>query len=127
VLIPAALGGVLTKHNASEVRARYVIEGANHPTDPDADEIFARKGITVLPDIYANAGGVTVSYMEWVQNIQQYHWREDRVNEELRQIMSRSFADLRAVQRKHACDFRTAAFALAISRVAYATELRGVG
>jgi glutamate dehydrogenase (NAD(P)+) len=127
VLIPAALGGVLTKHNASEVRARYVIEGANHPADPDADEIFGRKGIVVLPDIYANAGGVTVSYMEWVQNIQQYHWREERVNDELRQIMGRSFADLRAVQRKHACDLRTAAFALAINRVAYATELRGVG
>ncbi|HMJ53206.1 MAG TPA: Glu/Leu/Phe/Val dehydrogenase dimerization domain-containing protein, partial [Polyangiaceae bacterium] len=76
VLIPAALGGVLTRTNADDVRARYIIEGANHPTDPDADAVFARKGIVLLPDIYANAGGVTVSYFEWVQNGQQFYWDE---------------------------------------------------
>ena len=82
MLIPAALGDVLTKHNADEVRAKYVVEAANHPCDPDADEIFARNGVVVLPDIFANAGGVTVSYMEWVQNIQQYRWPEKRVNDD---------------------------------------------
>jgi len=127
VLIPAALGDVLTRNNASDVRAKYVIEAANHPTDPDADEIFASKGIVVLPDIYANAGGVTVSYMEWVQNIQQYRWTEERVNGELRQIMARAYKDLRETTKRFSTDFRTAAFALAIERVARATALRGVG
>jgi len=127
VVIPAALGGVITGANAGEIRGRYVIEGANHPVDPDADEIFQRNGVTVLPDIYANAGGVTVSYMEWVQNIQQYRWEEQRVNDELLTIMRRAYEDLREIRRKYGCDLRTAAFALAISRVAQATELRGLG
>ena len=126
VLIPAALGGVITLDNAREIRARTIIEGANHPTDPEADEILAKRGVTILPDIYANAGGVTVSYMEWVQNIQQYRWPEKRVNEELRGIMARAFQDLKATATQYACDFRTAAFTLAIGRVAHATELRGV-
>ena len=126
VLIPAALGDVLTKHTAESVRAKIIIEGANHPTDPDADAIFLRKGIPVLPDIYANAGGVTVSYFEWVQNIQQFRWDEDRVNSELRKRMRAAYADMRAVGKKYACDFRTAAFALAIGRVANAKELRGL-
>ena len=127
VAIPAAIGGVLTKHNAKDVQARYVIEAANHPVEPDADDVFRKKDIIVLPDIYANAGGVTVSYMEWVQNIQQYRWAEERVTRELRAIMRQSFDDLLATARKYGCDYRTAAFALAISRVARTTELRGVG
>jgi glutamate dehydrogenase (NAD(P)+) len=126
VLIPAALGGVLTRANAHEVRARYVIEGANHPTDPDADEVFARKGIVVLPDIYANAGGVTVSYFEWVQNGQQFYWDEQRVNDELRSVMRSSYTHLKATAQRLGCDLRTAAFALGISRVARATALRGI-
>jgi glutamate dehydrogenase (NAD(P)+) len=126
VLIPAALGGVLTKETAGEVRARFVIEGANHPTDPEADEILARKGVTVLPDIYANAGGVTVSYFEWVQNLQSYAWEEDRVNAELRRRMRAAYADLCATRAAHGCDWRTAAFVLAVSRVHQATLLRGV-
>ena len=126
VLIPAALGGVITLDNAREIRARTIIEGANHPTDPEADEILIQRNVTILPDIFANAGGVTVSYMEWVQNIQQYRWPEERINEELRQIMARAFQDLKATAKQYACDFRTAAFALAIGRVAHATELRGV-
>jgi glutamate dehydrogenase (NAD(P)+) len=126
VLVPAALGGVLTKTTAAEVRAKYILEGANHPSDPEADAVLAKKGIVVLPDIYANAGGVTVSYFEWVQNIQQFYWDEERVNRELRAVMRQAFADLKASAKTHGCDFRTAAFALGISRVARATSLRGV-
>ncbi len=127
VLIPAALGGVLTRHNANEVRAHWVVEGANHPTDPEADEILEGKGVIVLPDIYANAGGVSVSYMEWVQNIQKYQWAETRVNQELRDIMGRAWKDLKQMRDRYNCSLRTAAFALAIERVAQATELRGIG
>jgi len=126
VLVPAALGNVLRKDNAAEVRAPVILEGANHPTDPEADEIFAKKGIVVLPDIYANAGGVTVSYFEWVQNIQVFRWDEKRVNDELERVMSRAFSELSATAKRHACDFRTAAFALAAMRVAHATDLRGL-
>jgi glutamate dehydrogenase (NAD(P)+) len=126
VLIPAALGDVLTKHTASAVRAGTILEGANHPTDPEADAIFQTKGVTVLPDIYANAGGVTVSYFEWVQNVQQFRWDEQTVNAELRKRMRAAYLDLRATQKLYNCDLRTAAFALAISRVARATELRGL-
>jgi len=127
VVIPAALGEVITKHNAAEIRGKYVIEAANHPVDPEGDLILAKKGVVVLPDIYANAGGVTVSYMEWVQNIQQYRWKEDRVNSELKDTMRRAFVDLKETAKKYSVEYRTAAFALAIGRVAHATNLRGIG
>jgi glutamate dehydrogenase (NAD(P)+) len=126
VLVPAALGGVLNKTTAPEVRAKFILEGANHPTDPDADSILAQKGVTVLPDIYANCGGVTVSYFEWVQNLQSFYWDEDRVNEELRRRMRTAFSDISAFQAKYRCTLRQAAFALAVSRVQRATQLRGV-
>jgi glutamate dehydrogenase (NAD(P)+) len=126
VLIPAALGGVFHKQTAPEVRAQYILEGANHPSDPEADGIFAAKGITVLPDIYANCGGVTVSYFEWVQNLQSYYWDEERVNQELRNRMRRAFADISATQTRYNCTLRQAAFALAVSRVERATALRGL-
>jgi glutamate dehydrogenase (NAD(P)+) len=126
VLVPAALGGVLRRENAGDVRARYVLEGANHPTDPEADDVFAKNGVVVLPDIYANAGGVTVSYFEWVQNVQQFYWDEQRVNDELRNAMRTAYGHLKATSKRLACDLRTAAFALGISRVARATALRGV-
>ena len=126
VLVPAALGDVLTKATAGAVRAKIVLEGANHPTDPEADATLRERGVTLLPDIYANAGGVTVSYFEWVQNVQQYRWDEDRVNAELRKRMRAAYADLRAVRDRHKCDLRTAAFVLAVGRVAKATELRGL-
>ena len=126
VLIPAALGGVLTRDNAREVRARYVVEAANGPTTPEADEILHARGIPVLPDIYANAGGVTVSYFEWVQNIQQFSWDEERVNGELRRHMREAYATLARVAREHRVPLRTAAFILAIGRVGRATVLRGV-
>jgi len=126
VLVPAALGDVLTKATAGAVKAKIILEGANHPTDPEADEMLRARGVVLLPDIYANAGGVTVSYFEWVQNIQQYRWDEDRVNAELRKRMRAAYADLRAVRDQHKCDLRTAAFVLAVGRVAKATELRGL-
>jgi glutamate dehydrogenase (NAD(P)+) len=126
VLIPAALGNVLHKDNAAEVRAQVIVEGANHPTTPEADTLFDQRGVVVLPDIYANAGGVIASYFEWVQNIQRFRWDEARVNSELKQVMQRAWGELAASAKLHGSRFRTAAFALAIARVAKATELRGV-
>lgn len=126
VLIPAALGNVLNKENAKEVRARVIVEGANHPIDPEADAIFERSEITVLPDIYANAGGVTASYFEWVQNIQRFRWTEERVNDELRAVMKRAWRDLAQQAKQLRCNFRGAAFAVALQRVEAATRLRGV-
>ncbi len=126
VLIPAALGDVLTGKNAHKVRAKFILEGANHPTDYDADTILRDVGATILPDIFANAGGVTVSYFEWVQNVQQFRWPESRVNDELRATMRRAYADVKAVKDEHNCDWRTAAFALAVGRVARAAALRGL-
>ena len=114
ILVPAALGGVLTKENAGDVKARYIVEGANGPTDPEAQDIFDEKGIHVVPDIYANCGGVTVSYFEWSQNMQHFYWDEERVNQELRKVMKKAFADLMAIRRKHECNLRTAAFVLGV-------------
>jgi glutamate dehydrogenase (NAD(P)+) len=126
VLVPAALGNVLRKDNAANVRASIVLEGANHPTDPQADQVLTDKGVVVLPDIYANAGGVTVSYFEWVQNIQAFRWDEERVNHELARVMARAWKDIAATARSRSCSLRRAAFALAVERVARATDLRGV-
>lgn len=126
VLVPAALGGVLTKDNAEALQCRIIAEGANGPTTPEADEILLRRGITVLPDIFANAGGVTVSYFEWVQNIQQFAWDETRVRVELERIMRKAFRDLTQAATTHRTDLRTAAFIVAIERVARAAQQRGV-
>ncbi len=123
VLIPAAVEGVLTQDNAAHVRAKVIVEGANGPTTPEADETFLRRGIPVIPDCYANGGGVTVSYFEWMQNTAQYRWDENRVNEELRQAMARAWANLRETAGASR-DLRLAAYQLAISRVAEATRLR---
>lgn len=125
VLIPAALGGVITKRNADSVRARYVVEAANHPITPSADQVLHERGIQIVPDILANAGGVTVSYFEWTQNIQQFHWDEDRVNAELRKRLRRAYRTLRDYSVAHDCDLRRAAFAIAVQRVAEAAHLRG--
>jgi len=124
VLIPAALGDVLTKDNAHDVQARFIVEGANAPTTPEADEIFHQRGILLAPDILANAGGVTVSYFEWVQNIQRFKWDVDRINLELEKIMHQAYRDVSAVAREKSLDMRTAAFVLAIRRVAKAALAR---
>jgi glutamate dehydrogenase (NAD(P)+) len=126
LLIPAALGGVLTREVAGEMRAKIIVEAANAPTLPEADEIFARRGITVIPDILANAGGVTVSYFEWTQNLQCLHWTENEVNARLRQIMTAAYTTIREVVRSRSLDWRTAAYIVALGRVAKAAMLRGV-
>lgn len=117
VLIPAALESVITKHNAKAVRATIIVEGANSPTTPEANEILHKKGILILPDIVANAGGVTVSSCEWAPNIQQFRWELDRVTEELSKTMRKAYAAVREVAAAQKIDFRTAAYVLAITRV----------
>jgi glutamate dehydrogenase (NAD(P)+) len=124
VLIPAAIEDVLTAENAGEVRASLIAEAANAPTTPEADEILVDRGVTIIPDILANAGGVTVSYFEWAQNIQQYRWELERVREELAKTMIRAYTEVRAMAREHRTDMRTAAFGLAIQRVGRAAVSR---
>jgi glutamate dehydrogenase (NAD(P)+) len=126
VLIPAALGGVLTRDVAQEVRAKVIVEAANAPTFPEADEIFEQRGITVIPDILANAGGVTVSYFEWTQNLQCLSWTEAEVNARLRQVMTAAYATIRGLVQSRKLGWRTAAYIVALGRVAKAAMLRGV-
>jgi glutamate dehydrogenase (NAD(P)+) len=126
VLLPAALENVITSKNASKVRARVICEGANGPTTAGADSVLDEKGIFVIPDILANAGGVTVSYFEWVQDRGGYFWDEATVNNRLTEIMTRSFADVLQLSRQHKVNMRTAAYMLSISRVATVHRLRGI-
>jgi glutamate dehydrogenase (NAD(P)+) len=126
VLIPAALENVITAANAAQIRARIVAEAANGPTTPEADEILNRNGVFVIPDILASAGGVTVSYFEWVQDLNRDQWSEAVVNAKLREIMERSFAEVLAMQQRAKVDMRTAAYLLAVQRVADATAMRGL-
>lgn len=126
ILIPAALGGVLTKEIAKDVKASIIVEGANGPTTPDADEIFHTKGIHVIPDIYANAGGVTVSYFEWAQNMQHFYWEEEKVNDELHRVMKRNFDKLWEIAKSRNIPMRMAAYVLGVGRVHQATSTRGV-
>jgi glutamate dehydrogenase (NAD(P)+) len=126
VLIPAALESVLTEDNAERVQAQIIVEAANGPTTPDADAIFHDRGILVVPDILANAGGVTVSYFEWVQGLQAYFWSEDEVNAKLRQIMERSHIDVIELAEDRKTTMRTAATILGVSRVAEAHVIRGL-
>jgi glutamate dehydrogenase (NAD(P)+) len=126
VLVPAALENQITEVNASRLRCRIVVEGANGPTTPEADDILFDKGIFVIPDILANAGGVTVSYFEWVQNLQELLWSEEEVSDRLQRILIRSFKEVQDLVQKHKVDMRTAAYILGVGRVARATELRGV-
>lgn len=126
VLIPAALGGVLTEDNAKDVRAKFIIEAANGPTTPEADAVFRKREIPVLPDILANAGGVTVSYFEWVQNQQYFRWDLSRVREELERTMTRSFDRVWAIAEEKKVSLRTGAYLLGIGRVGRATVLGGI-
>ncbi|KAK8712595.1 hypothetical protein V6N13_147831 [Hibiscus sabdariffa] len=125
ILIPAALGGVINRENANEIKAKFIIEAANHPTDPEADEILSKKGVVILPDIYANSGGVTVSYFEWVQNIQGFLWDEEKVNNELKTYMTKAFKDIKEMCQTHNSNLRMGAFTLGVNRVARATVMRG--
>jgi glutamate dehydrogenase (NAD(P)+) len=126
VLLPAALENVITTKNADKIKARIICEGANGPTSAAADAILDEKGIFVIPDILANAGGVTVSYFEWVQDRHGYFWQEAEVNERLEQIMTRSFQDVLKLSQQHKVNMRTAAYMLSISRVATVHRLRGI-
>jgi glutamate dehydrogenase (NAD(P)+) len=126
ILVPAALENQITTQNASRVRARIIAEGANGPTTPGADEVLARQGTFVIPDILCNAGGVTVSYLEWVQNRIGYYWTEQRVNEDLRRIMENAFDEVYGLSRLRRVSMRIAAFMVAIQRVTEASEMRGL-
>ncbi len=124
-LVPAALGGVIHKMNADHLNCRFVIEAANGPTTPPGDEILFDKSIPVIPDILTNAGGVTVSYFEWVQNLQQFRWEEDDVNAKLEKKMVSAYSEVSALRKEKKVSFRTAAFMVAIDRVARSVKLRG--
>ncbi len=124
-LIPAALGGVINRQNADAIQARFILEAANAPTTPTADQKLAERGIVVAPDILVNAGGVTVSYFEWVQNLQQFYWDEEQVNRELAKRMEKAWNEVLAVHKEKNVDLRKAAYVIAIDRVARAESLRG--
>jgi glutamate dehydrogenase (NAD(P)+) len=126
ILIPAATEGVITATNAERVQARIISEAANGPTSPEADAILFKRGRLVVPDILANAGGVTVSYFEWVQDLQSFFWGVEEITQKLEMIMNRSFAAVAEKADQYHCDLRLAANMLAISRVAEATQVRGI-
>ena len=126
VLIPAAMENTLTSANAGGVRATYVVEAANGPTTPEADAILRDKDVTVVPDILANAGGVTVSYFEWVQGLDNYFWDKARVDAELKRVMDDAFGRVDALANERDCDYRTAAYGIGIGRVAEAHRLKGL-
>ena len=126
LLVPAALEGAIHRGNAETIQARVIAEGANGPLTPEADEILECKGVLIVPDVLANAGGVTVSYFEWVQDLQIYYWTEAEVNARLREHVMRSFNEILAIAREKGVSLRIAAYIKAISRVARAIELRGI-
>jgi glutamate dehydrogenase (NAD(P)+) len=126
VLVPAALENQITLENASRLRARIIVEAANGPTTPGADDVLHKSGVSLIPDILANAGGVTVSYFEWVQSLQSFFWEEAQVNQHLEKVMTRAFAEVLAIAKRYGVHMRTAAYILAVGRVAEATRIRGI-
>jgi glutamate dehydrogenase (NAD(P)+) len=126
VLVPAALENQINSQNAHDVKAKLIVEGANGPTTPEADEILRKRGVILVPDILANAGGVTVSYFEWVQDLQSFFWSEHEINARLESIMTRSFKEVLAIRDEKKVDMRMAAYLLAVNRVAVATADRGI-
>lgn len=126
ILVPAALANVITEHNAEKIKAKIVAEGANGPVTPEADKILQQKGVFIIPGILANAGGVVVSYFEWVQDIQHLFWSEDQVNEKLGYLMGRAFEEVYNISQAKKVDNRTAAMMLGVGRVAAAKQLRGL-
>ena len=126
ILVPAALENQLTARIAPKVRSKLIAEAANGPTTPAADAIFQDRGVTVVPDILANAGGVTVSYFEWVQNLQEFHWKEEQVNQQLKDVMDASCGQVMALAEREHASLRTAAYILAVDRVVNAIQDRGI-
>src|SRR5437763_6359691 len=126
MLVPAALEGVVHDGNADRVRARFIVEGANGPTTPDADEVLEQRGVVVVPDVLANSGGVAVSYFEWVQDLQAYWWTEDELNDRLRAIMDRAYAQVSALATDEGVSLSTAAQMIGVGRVAEAHRTRGL-
>jgi glutamate dehydrogenase (NAD(P)+) len=126
VLIPAALEGAITEANAPRIRARLIVEGANGPTTPEADEILAANGTVVVPDILANAGGVIVSYLEWVQNMQAYSWSSGEVEAKLRDLIENAFSEVKSLAAARGLTLRQAAHVIGVGRVAEAHRMRGL-
>ncbi|MCS7185815.1 MAG: Glu/Leu/Phe/Val dehydrogenase [Armatimonadota bacterium] len=126
ILVPAAVEGVITERNAEKIKTKLLVEAANGPVTPEANAVLRDKGVFIVPDILANAGGVIVSYFEWVQDIQQFFWTEQEVNERLRQVVKRAFGEVWSIMQERSVDMRTAAYILAVSRVAEAIRMRGI-
>jgi glutamate dehydrogenase (NAD(P)+) len=126
VLIPAALENQITMQNASRIKTKILAEAANGPTTPGADDVLHKNGVFLIPDILANAGGVTVSYFEWVQGLYSFFWDENEVNKHLERKMTQSFREVHSVAARYKVHMRTAAYILAVGRVAEATRVRGI-
>ena len=125
-LVPAALGNQITSRNAEHIQARVIIEGANGPTTPEADQILNEAGIFLVPDILANAGGVIVSYFEWVQDLQSFFWSEEEVNQKLERVLISAFEEVVRTAKTRKVDMRTAAYIIGVGRVADAITTRGI-
>ncbi len=126
VLIPASIEGQITRYTADNVKAEILVEGANGPTTPEADRILSDRSVFVIPDILANSGGVVISYFEWVQDLQFYFWKENEIQQRLKEIMADIFNSVLSMSREKKIDMRTAAWILGISRIAEAQKIRGL-